>query len=216
MWHFRKENVFVHVLYLTVTFDDNFFDIYAVDNQVDDLSSRKADAEEHSADALACTITRVVFVLRFQQREESQLEAVTNLLTEMFEVVGSQTLNICIVNTERGYRKESFMNVTVSFVLSSIFFMPDHGLRLHTFVEAPYLHPHQNGEDLLGSKSRGAIDVVASNDDAKQSIGDMEIASLGKFSRFEDRLRAIIINDDPMLGPAVFSATKALRSQGLG
>lgn len=34
--------------------------------------------------------------------------------------------------------------------------------------------------------------------------------------RFEDRRQGSIINDDPMRGPALFSATKALRSQGLG
>lgn len=42
-----------------------------------------------------------------------------------------------------------------------------------------------------------------------------EVSSLGRFFCFEDDRRTFMINDDPMLGQAVFSASKVHRSQGL-
>lgn len=209
--------IFLHLLHLTLTLDDDLFGTRATDNQVKTLSCRKADREGHSADTVACAISRVVFALRFRRRGEGQVEAVKRLLTEMFEDVGPEARNSCIVTADRGYGKESFINVMASLGLSSVFIMPDHVLRSHPFVAASFLNPHREEEDEV---SDGESGVEMTNDaiDAKATCFTTHgvVNNSERSASVEDRRRPFVINDCPMLGPAVFSATKALRSPGVG
>lgn len=64
----QSRKVFFVPLYLLATLDDDLFGTRAADNQVKMLSSRKADREGHSADALADALFLVVFALRFRRR----------------------------------------------------------------------------------------------------------------------------------------------------
>lgn len=54
--------------YLLATLDDDLYRTRAADGQVKMLSSRKADKEGHSADAVADALFRVVLALRFRRR----------------------------------------------------------------------------------------------------------------------------------------------------
>lgn len=66
----------------------------------------------------------------------------TKLLPGIFEGVGSQALNSLIVTADRGYGKETFMNVMASLGILSIFVMSVHVLKTHIFVAASFLNPH--------------------------------------------------------------------------
>lgn len=54
---------------------------------------------------------------------------------------GEEAVNGCIVTADRGYRKESFLNMFSKFGFASVFIMPDHLLRVHPFVGKSYLNP---------------------------------------------------------------------------
>lgn len=64
-------SIFMHVLHLFLTLDDDLFGTRASDNQVKSLSARKVDKEGHSADAVADALSRIIFALRFRRRGES-------------------------------------------------------------------------------------------------------------------------------------------------
>lgn len=145
------------------------------------LSSKKADAGGHSADVFACAIFRALFILHFRRRRERQLEAVTKVLTEMFKLVGSQALNNCIVTADRGYGKETIMNLMTLFGLFFYIHNAKSCSEVPFFVAASFLNPHRDKEEPSGGKSSGEVDVVASNDDTEELMGEMGVASLGRY-----------------------------------
>lgn len=65
-------SIFLRLLHLTVTPDDELFCTRATDIQVKALSCKKADRVGHFSDTVACAISRVIFGFRFRRRGESQ------------------------------------------------------------------------------------------------------------------------------------------------
>lgn len=51
---------------------------------------------------------------------------------------------------------------------------------------ASFLNAHRDEEESSGGESGSEVDVVASNDDTEESIGEMGVASLERSSRFGD------------------------------
>jgi len=105
------------------------------------LSSRKGDWEGHSADAVADALFRIVLALQFRRRWKTQLDSVRKMLMTLTESCGEDASNECIVTADRGYGKASYMEFLTEFGFSSVFFMPDHLLRVHPFVGLSYLDP---------------------------------------------------------------------------
>ena len=67
---------------------------------------------------------------------ESQISSVRRLLSFVMDGRGEEAINGCIGTPDRGYRKESFMNLLSKFGVGSVFGMQDHLLRVHPFVAA--------------------------------------------------------------------------------
>lgn len=131
-------------LNLIGTLDDDLFGTRAADNQVKTLSARKADKEGHSEDAIADALFRVVLGLRFRRREELHTESVRKLLITVLDERGEEALNGCIIAADRGYGKDSFLEILSGHGLSSIFVMPEHLIRCHPFVAQSLLDVSRN------------------------------------------------------------------------
>lgn len=76
-----------------------------MNNKVKMLSTRKANREGHSADAVADALSRIVLALRFRRRRESQAESVRKLVTALLDGRGEKSLDGCIFTADRGYGK---------------------------------------------------------------------------------------------------------------
>lgn len=126
----------------------------------------------------------------------------------MFEGKGEEARNSCVVTADRGYNRESFLDVMTFHGLASTFVMPDHIVRAHPFVAASYLHPDRDRD--------GTGDDTDSEDDG-EVVGDGVLASEDITTRLEgDRQNAFIVDDSAKLGQAVFMATKSLHSADIG
>lgn len=86
------------------------------------------------------------------------MKALKRLLTEMFEDMGLEALNICTIIAGKGFDMESFLSVMSSLGLSSVFIMPEHVLRSHQFVAASFINPHrEEGDEVSDGKSGGEL-----------------------------------------------------------
>lgn len=85
-----------------LTIDDDLFGTRTGDNQVKTFSNREADKKGHAADTIACTLSRVVFGLRFRRSGEGQLVGVKTLLNDLFDINGTNAVNLCTVTADRG------------------------------------------------------------------------------------------------------------------
>lgn len=200
---FREtRRVFCHILHMFATVDDDLFGTRAADNQVKMLSARKADREGHSADAVADALSRVVMALRFRRRGESQVESVGKLLSTLLDGKGQEALNSCVVTADRGYGKESFLNLFTSFGLAAVFVMPDHILRCHPFVASSLLDPLRDDYEVDD----------ADLDEQSPTVGESD-AGLSNVSVL-DRRDSFVIDDNARMGQAFFTASKPLRTSG--
>lgn len=93
--------------------------------------------EGHSLDAVADALPRIVFGLWFRRRTERQVEAMKTLVNVLLQGKGEEALNSCVVTADRGYSKESFLDLMVSFGLSTAFVLSDHIIRAHPLVSHP-------------------------------------------------------------------------------
>ncbi|PXF45600.1 hypothetical protein BWQ96_04605 [Gracilariopsis chorda] len=128
------------------------------------ISSRKADREGHSADALADALFRIVLAIRFRRRGEAQTESVRKMLVTLMDGRREEAVNGCIVTADRGYGKGAFMEILAEFGMGSVFVMPNHLLRVHPFVGLSFLNPSR--EDIV---EEAVGDVNASEVNASRS-----------------------------------------------
>ena len=165
------------------------------------LSSRKADREGHSADAVADALFKIVFAIRFRRQGESQILSVRKLLSVLMDGRGEEVMGGCIVTADIGYGEEVFMNLQSEFGVGSVFVMPDHLLRVHLFVAASCLDPRRcdSDEDDEAAQVVSADGVASLNDEPHE----------GLLTVLHDRRRSFIINDAPTLGPEAFFAKKS-------
>lgn len=140
-------SVFLIVLHLFATLDDDLFGTRAHDNQFKMISNRKADKEGHSADALADALSRVLLAMRFWRRGEHQVDSVRNMLTGLFDGMVQGALNSCIITADQGYGKDSFLSLLSSFGLVSMFIIPYHIIGAHPFVASSYFNPRRGDEE---------------------------------------------------------------------
>lgn len=133
--------MFVLVPHMFLTLDDNLFRTHALDNQVKTIRNCKADGEGHSAEAMADVLSRILAGLRFRCRAETQVASVENLLHVIFEGKSEEALNSCVAIADHGYWRDAFLQMIASFVLASMFVMPNHILRAHAFVPVSSLSP---------------------------------------------------------------------------
>lgn len=64
----------------------------------------------------------------FRLRWEKQTESVRKLLEKLMEGVGVMAIKGCIVTEDRGYAKESFLEIFSEFGVASVFIMRDNVL----------------------------------------------------------------------------------------
>ncbi|PXF43284.1 hypothetical protein BWQ96_06981 [Gracilariopsis chorda] len=203
--------VFFCPLHLLATLDDDLYGTRASDNQVKMLSARKADKEGHSADALADALFRIILAIRFRRRGEAQTESVKKLLSTVLDGRGEEANTGCIVTADRGYGKQSFLEILSGFGLSSVFVMPEHLLRVHSFVGLSYLDPVRDDledealdiGDAEGESEPGAADMGDTHGE-----GNGEHPAVAPHQLYCDRRRTFVIDNDPNLGPEAFFATK--------
>lgn len=97
--------IYIYVLYLLLTLDEDIFDTRAVDDQVKIISSRDADKEVHSADVVIETLSRFIFDLQFSRGWGIRGDDVDILFTLIFKGEGKRARNSCVVKTESCERK---------------------------------------------------------------------------------------------------------------
>lgn len=93
-------NMFVSPTHTLATLDDDLYGTRASNNQVETISSRKADREGHTADAIADELFRITLMVRFRRRGVSQSSNVSSLLDAVLEGRGEHSLHGFIVTAD--------------------------------------------------------------------------------------------------------------------
>lgn len=106
-----------------------------LENQVKMLSSRMAHKEGHSADLIADAISRIVLAVRFRCGGEPHVQSVHKIMDSAVEGDGEEAVKGCIVTADRGYGKDSFLNMMSNCGIGSVFVMLEHFLKVYPFVE---------------------------------------------------------------------------------
>ena len=210
-------------MHLLATLDDDLYGTRAADNQVKNLSSRKANREGHSADVTAYALFRIIMALRFRRRGETVVDPVRKLVSTLTEGRGEQALGGFTIKADRGYGKESILKCLMESGIGSMLIMPEHIVRAHPFVGKSFLDPlrydvEEDDEGMtdaviaLGSGNSSNAHTNGNNEngirenEAQEVSGDQEgqgSSSVLPPTR-NDRRRAFIVDDSPGLGPACF------------
>lgn len=133
-------------MHLIATLEDDFFGIRAKGNKVKTLRARKEDREGHPADAIADAFFRVVLGVRFRRIGEPHLDSVAKLMNTILDDKGEEALNGCVFNADRGYQKESILQILSVQGLSSILVMIEHLVRCQPFAEESYFNVFRSDE----------------------------------------------------------------------
>lgn len=113
--------------------------------------------------------------------------------------MASPSLTSSIITANRGFKKETSLQLMSSIGLSFIFAMPDHIWKVNPFVASSLLAP-----------DRLDVDGSEDADDAYENDGNLEI-----FSSITDGQRSIlVIQDAPCYEQALYTATKPLIGLG--
>ena len=95
--------IFLTPVHTFATLDDDLYGTRAKDNQNKSLSSRKADREGHTADAIADALFRVTLVIRFRRRGERQTSNIRHIIITLIECRGEQSIHGLVITADRGY-----------------------------------------------------------------------------------------------------------------
>ena len=109
--------MFVPPIHTLATLDDDLYRTRASNNQVKTISSRKADREGHTADAIADALFRITSMMRFRRRGVSQSSNVSSLLDAVLEGGGEHSLHGFIVTADRGYGKLEIIQELLAIAL---------------------------------------------------------------------------------------------------
>ena len=213
--------VFFTPMYMFATLDDDLYGTRAIDNQVKSLSYRKADGEGHLADAVADSFFRVTLMVRFRRRGESQFTNVRNLIADLLDSRGEQSMHGCIFTADRGYGKMSLLRELKMNGIGSLLVMPEHLLYCHPFVGLSFMrlnrYDEEEGEKLEGAEGEQRdfeSDVTNMSGSARSvPVGTVDRAAEAGITRTNttfDRPRAFVINDSPDAAPAAYFATRNL------
>ena len=187
-------NVFFIPNHLTITLDDDLYGTRARDNQVKTISSRKADTEGHSADAIADAFFRITLAVRFRRRGHSQESNVECMFRAVMQSVGQLNPRGIIVTADRGYGRLSLLSQMLSLGFCSMFIFPEHLIRCHPFVGKSFL---QYDRSDVEDESTRDVDQAADDssdtgdeaDDPDEGIGENTPVVVA------DRRRNFIIDD---------------------
>ena len=185
--------VFLSPLYTFATLDDDLYGTRASDNQVKTLSSRKADREGHTADALCDALFRVTYMVRFRRREETQASCVASMIDALLEGRGERHLSGFTVTVDRGYGKLSTLTSLFIRGINYILIMPDHILKCHPFVRSSFPDVTRNEENDEGEDNYGT----------DEDVEDKAVSTEENISRIAtiavDRWRAFVVDGELLL-----------------
>ena len=133
--------LFLTPLHLLATLNDDLYGTRAADNQVKNLSWRKADREGHSADAIADAFFRIIMALRFRRRNEIVVDSVPKLVSTLTEGREEEALGGFFITADREYGNESILKFPMESGIGSMLIMPEYILRAHPFVGKSFLDP---------------------------------------------------------------------------
>lgn len=205
--------MFVSPTHTLATLDDDLYGTRPSDNQVKTISSRKADREGHTADAIADALFRITLMVRFRRRGVTQTSNVSSLLDALLEGRGEQSVHGLVVTAERGYGKLELIEELVRHCVWAILVMPDHVLRCHPFVARSFLNVMRNEHD-----PPPATEVPDSSGDSQEEqpagavqADDEGVGGVDLPPIVADRRRTFIIDDSPTQSQDFWTATKKLR-----
>lgn len=206
-------NVFFIPNHLTITLDDDLYGTRARDNQVKTISSRKADTEGHSADAIADAFFRITLAVRFRRRGHSQESNVECMFRAVMQSVGQLSPRGIIVTADRGYGRLSLLSQMLSLGFCSMFIFPEHLIRCHPFVGKSFLQydrsdvEDQSIRDVDQAADDDSSDHIDSEAEPDEGVGEGTVVVV-------DRRRNFIIDDGPDTGSAAFVASRAMKGAG--
>ena len=117
--------MFVSPIHTLATLDDDLYGTRASNNQNTTLSSRKADREGHTADAIGDALFCITLMVRFRRRGVPQSRNVSSLLDAVLEGSGEHSLQGVIVTADRGYGKFELIQELLRHRIWSMLVMPD-------------------------------------------------------------------------------------------
>lgn len=141
-------NFFLAPSHSFLTVDDDLYGSRSRDVPVKNFSTRKADKEGQSADAICDALFRVTLGVRFRRRGEGQTENLSLLLNNFVESRGRSSPFGMISTADRGYGSYSLLKTFAEFGIGTIMIMPEHYNRFHPFVGKSFLQAScENGEE---------------------------------------------------------------------
>ena len=163
-------SVFLHAQSSTITLDDDLFGSRARDNQVKNISTRKADKEGHCANALCDALFLVCLALRFRSRGETN---VSNYI-KLVDVLSSSTRGVPLAGVllvaDRGFANWQAICRFAERGVSGLLVMPEHLLACHPFVGENYLRVKTILDD--NTESEHSDQHATSSDDDSDAVED--------------------------------------------
>jgi hypothetical protein len=148
-----------------LTLDDDLYGTRARDNQDKTRSKRRANKEDHCADALADPFFRLSFMVRFRRRYQSQVASVDELLGSLLCEQGSHSLHGLILTADGGYGRMALVKKLLTHGVGILFVMPEHLLQCHPFVGEVFLKVGRADAEDEGVESNGEeVDTVGLGD----------------------------------------------------
>lgn len=138
--------VFFTPLHQVVTLDDDLVATRARGNQVNTLGSRKCDKEGDLADVLADALFIVVMSVRFRRRGDGQERSAITTVERLLTQADLSTVSSLIVIGDRGYGRDSLVDLLRSWGISTVMIMLSHLSKLHPLIPASLLWPGRDDE----------------------------------------------------------------------
>ena len=98
------------------------------------VNARKADREEHTANAIADALFRATLKLRFRRKGESQVENVTKRVNQLLEGRGEGSMRGFIITGDHGDREIRLIGHHSRKGIGSMFLISGHVKCCHPFV----------------------------------------------------------------------------------
>ncbi|CAK9090653.1 YqaJ domain-containing protein [Durusdinium trenchii] len=180
--------------YSTITIDDELVGSRSKDLDANNVSFRKAHKEGAKNDVAADAFFRTVFTVLHKERSRYSHDTHVNAVLDEIKAQISETSNV-LLSVDRGYSKMTFWKEAAK--------------RDFRFVTV--CSPTSQGDQPFSPKSRR--EELEQKHEAKKAEAERAGMSCGGPSFAADEF---VINDDPGMGPAIFSAETKVESSRTG
>lgn len=187
--------------YLFLTLGDDFIGTRASENEKKMINTRKSDKGRHSANTVGDALSKIILRLRFARRENFKLDAISSLLSALFEGRGEKSRSGCIVTADRGYEKAALLKLMERLGVEPVFLVSNYFQNVHLFVAILDLNARKNDEQMDTSTN------------IENSLSNLEAS---RKRSLQDQGEVIIINYHPNMGSSVITASSLLGPLELG